>query len=45
MKVIDLAHAICKGMPVYPGTERPKLDIANIYEHSASLKRGLYEKE
>lgn len=45
MKVIDLTHTICKGMPVYPGTERPKLDIANIYEHSANLKGGGYEKE
>jgi kynurenine formamidase len=32
MKVIDLTHTICKGMPVYPGTEGPKLDVANTYE-------------
>jgi kynurenine formamidase len=32
MKVIDLTHTISETMPVYPGTERPKLDIANTYE-------------
>lgn len=32
MKVIDLTHTIRKGMPVYPGTEGPKLDVANTYE-------------
>lgn len=32
MKVIDLTHTICKDMPVYPGTEGPKLEVANTYE-------------
>lgn len=32
MGVIDLTHIICKDMPVYPGTERPKLEIANTYD-------------
>lgn len=32
MKVIDLTHIISESMPVYPGTEGPKLEIANIYE-------------
>ena len=32
MRVIDLTHVIEKNMPVYPGTEPPKLDPANGYE-------------
>jgi kynurenine formamidase len=32
MKVIDLSHTISENMPVYPGTEAPKLETANIYE-------------
>lgn len=32
MKVIDLTHTISESMPVYPGTEGPKLEIANTYE-------------
>ncbi len=32
MKVIDLTHAIREGMPVYPGTEAPRLIPANSYE-------------
>lgn len=32
MKVIDLTHKISTNMPVYPGTERPKLEAANTYE-------------
>ena len=32
MKVIDLTHTICEDMPVYPGTETPKLIPANNYE-------------
>lgn len=32
MKVIDLTHTISENMPVYPGTERPKLTVANTYE-------------
>lgn len=32
MKVIDLTHTISKDMPVYPGTEKPKLDVSNTYE-------------
>lgn len=32
MKIIDLTHTISKEMPVYPGTERPRLEIANTYE-------------
>ncbi|HYE11180.1 MAG TPA: cyclase family protein [Patescibacteria group bacterium] len=32
MKIIDLTHKISEDMPVYPGTERPKLKIANTYE-------------
>ena len=32
MKVIDLTHTISENMPVYPGTEGPKLTAANTYE-------------
>lgn len=32
MKVIDLTHTISESMPVYPGTECPKLKTANTYE-------------
>lgn len=32
MKVIDLTHFISEDMPVYPGTEGPKLKPANSYE-------------
>lgn len=32
MKVIDLTHTISEVMPVYPGTEPPKLETANTYE-------------
>ena len=32
MKVIDLTHTISETMPVYPGTEQPRLTPANSYE-------------
>lgn len=32
MKVLDLTHVISEDMPVYPGTETPKLNTANTYE-------------
>lgn len=32
MKVIDLTHTISADMPVYPGTEQPRLTPANSYE-------------
>ena len=32
MKVIDLTHVISEDMPVYPGTETPRLEAANTYE-------------
>ena len=32
MKVIDLTQMISETMPVYPGTEQPKLTVANTYE-------------
>lgn len=32
MKIIDLSHTIAENMPVYPGTDGPKLEIANTYE-------------
>jgi len=32
MKITDLTHTISEQMPVYPGTETPKLSEANTYE-------------
>lgn len=32
MKIIDLTHIISEDMPVYPGTEPPRLMEANTYE-------------
>ena len=32
MKVIDLTQMISETMPVYPGTEQPRLTVANTYE-------------
>lgn len=32
MRIIDLTHTIEETMPVYPGTEPPKLAVANTYE-------------
>ena len=32
MKIVDLTHYISEDMPVYPGTEPPKLAQANTYE-------------
>lgn len=32
MRVIDLTHTITEDMPVYPGTEPPRLIAANSYE-------------
>ena len=32
MKVIDLTHTIKEDMPVYPGTDKPVLSVANTYE-------------
>mgnify|MGYP001379976621 CR=1 FL=1 len=32
MKIIDLTHFIAEDMPVYPGTDTPKLQPANTYE-------------
>lgn len=32
MKIIDLTHTISENMPVYPGTDGPKLELANTYE-------------
>ncbi|AKN31175.1 hydrolase [Clostridium carboxidivorans P7] len=32
MNIIDLTHTISENMPVYPGTDGPKLDVASTYE-------------
>ncbi|WP_045905504.1 cyclase family protein [Clostridium botulinum] len=32
MKVIDLTHTISENMPVYSGTERPKLEVKSTYD-------------
>ena len=33
MRVIDLTHTITQDMPVYPGTDAPRLTPANTYEN------------
>lgn len=33
MRIIDLTHTISEEMPVYPGTEPPKLTQGSSYEH------------
>lgn len=32
MKVIDLTHTISEDMPVFPGSETPKLTTKSTYE-------------
>ena len=32
MRCIDLTHLISREMPVYPGTEPPRLQPANTYD-------------
>lgn len=32
MRVIDLTHTVNENMPVYPGTEKPGLTVANTYD-------------
>ena len=32
MRVIDLTHTITRDMPVYPGTDTPRLTPAGTYE-------------
>ena len=32
MTVIDLTHTVREDMPVYPGTETPRLEVARTYE-------------
>jgi kynurenine formamidase len=34
MRIIDLTYTIAEDMPVYPGTETPKLQITNTYEQN-----------
>ena len=41
MKVIDLTHMIREDMPVYPGTETPKLIPANSYEKDGKKVYGM----
>jgi kynurenine formamidase len=39
MKIIDLSHPICGGMPVYPGAEQP------VFESVASVSRDGYAEK
>ena len=32
MTIIDLTHTIREDMPVYPGTQPPRLETAKTYE-------------
>jgi kynurenine formamidase len=34
MKIIDLTHTVSETMPVYPGTDKPKLEVVNTYDKS-----------
>ncbi len=42
MKIIDLTHTVSEKMPVYPGTEKPKLKAANTIE-SDGFKETILE--
>ena len=35
MRVIDLTHTITQDMPVYPGTDTPRLTPSGTYENDA----------
>jgi len=39
-RVIDLSHTICVGMPIYPGTEPPVIDVPCTVE-----SHGFYERK
>jgi arylformamidase len=39
MRVIDLSHEISEGMPVYPGTEGPRLERANTIERDGFAEK------
>lgn len=40
MKIIDLTHPLCEGMPVYPGTEPPLFEVGcSIAEHGFAEKK------
>jgi kynurenine formamidase len=41
MRLIDLTHAIHEDMPVYPGTEKPKLPIGCTLQEHGFLERKL----
>ena len=41
MTVIDLTHTIKPGMPVYPGTEPPRIERANTIETDGFLEHKL----
>ncbi|MBI9102487.1 MAG: cyclase family protein [Spirochaetales bacterium] len=41
MKIIDLTHEICQGMPVFPGTEPPVLLDANTFENSGFREKKI----
>ena len=38
MKILDLSHTIYQGMPYYPGTEPPTLQIANTIEKDGFIE-------
>lgn len=42
MEVIDLTHAICAAMPVFPGTEPPRLDDAYTIERNGFAEKMLH---
>lgn len=41
-EIIDLTHAICETMPVFPGTEAPRLDEAYTIERNGFAEKMLH---
>lgn len=41
MNIVDLSHTISMDMPVYPGTEKPVIQIANTIKDHGFLERKL----
>lgn len=41
MKIIDLSHPVSEDMPVYPGTEKPVLDIGCSLEKDGFLEKKM----
>ncbi|NTW72985.1 MAG: cyclase family protein [Eubacteriaceae bacterium] len=42
MIIVDLSHTISMDMPVYPGTEKPVIEIANTIKDHGFLERKIH---